>query len=59
MQNLSYENEFDIHEMNICRRKTLTCEWFQIKTRFDAEAKANPEMVISKFSYSETTDYQG
>jgi len=46
-------------EMNICRRKTLTCEWFQTKTCFDTEAKANPEMANSEFSYSETTDYQG
>ena len=46
-------------KMNICSRSTLTCEWFQTKTRFDTEAKANPEMAISKFSFSETTDYQG
>ena len=35
--------------MNICRRSTLTGEWFQTEVRFDTEAKADPEMAISKF----------
>ena len=46
-------------KINICRWSTLTCEWFQSKTRFDAEAKADLEMANSGLSYSETTDYQG
>ena len=45
-RNLSYENNFDLHEM-ICTimRNTFYFEWFRTKTRCDMEAQGNWEMA--------------
>ena len=42
LQNLSHENEFDLHE-NEPEKNTLSYEWFRTKTRFETEAKGNSE----------------
>ena len=43
MQNLSYVNELDLHEISTCRRNYY--EWFRTKTRFDTEAKGISEIA--------------
>ena len=43
-KNLSYVNEFDLHE-NEPSGETISHESFHTKTRFDTEAKDNSEMV--------------
>lgn len=47
-RNLSYENNFDLHEM-ICTimSNTFYFEWFRTKTRCDTEAQGNWEMAYS------------
>jgi len=46
VQNFYMKMSLIFMKVNICRRSTLTCEWFQTETRFDTEAKANPEMAV-------------
>ena len=41
MQNLSYENEFDLHENETSRGNTLSYDWFRPRTGFVTEAKSN------------------
>ena len=48
MQNLSYENEFDMHENEPvfpCRRNAFLHDWFRTKTPFGTEAKNNSGMA--------------
>ena len=47
VQQLSYENEFDLHENEPVDR---TYEWFPTKTRFETEAKGNSEIAYSFYS---------
>ena len=47
MNNLSYENKFDLYE-NEHARETFSYEWFHTKTRFDTEAKDNSKWSIIK-----------
>ena len=47
MQNLSYENEFDLHEND----PVSGTHWFHTETRFDTEAKAT-------FHYDVLEDYK-
>lgn len=43
MQNVSYENELDLHESYHAGKTHF--EWFHNKTCFDTEAKDNSEMA--------------
>ena len=45
MQNLSYENDFDLHKNKLAGRTHFFCEWTRTKTPFDTEVKANLEMA--------------
>jgi len=44
VQNLSYENEFDLH-VNEPVGENISFEWFRTKTRFETEAKGNSKMA--------------
>ena len=46
VQNLSYENEFDLLEKELAGGTHLHIKWFYTKTRFDTEAKDNSEMAF-------------
>ena len=45
LQNLSYENEFDLHENESTGGKKYSYEWIHINIRFGIEAKGNSEMA--------------
>ena len=45
MQNISYEDECDLHESEAVG--TFSYEWFCTKTRFDTKAKGNSEITHS------------
>ena len=44
MQNLSFENEFDLREKELVS-ETSSYERFNLKTRFEIEAKGNSRMA--------------
>ena len=51
MQNLSYENEFDLHENEPVHEGTFSYEWFRTKTRSDTEAKGNSLFSVVRMCF--------
>ena len=53
MQNLSFENEFDLLETESVDGIPFynVREWFRTKTRFDTQAKGNSKMVYCTGTY--------
>ena len=57
MQNLSFENEFDLREKELVS-ETSSYERFNLKTRFEIEAKGNSKMVSGFHMFTFITAYQ-
>ena len=47
MQNLSYENEFDMHEMNL-KAEHISIRMVLHKTRFDTEAQGQKKPPLQQ-----------
>ena len=52
VQNLLYENEFDLHENEPVGGTDLSYQWFHTDTRFNMESKGNLEKALTEMEIS-------